>query len=837
MVRRILALLVFLGCAAGVHAQINPLTQIQWPLTTGTGAPTSSCTDANKGQPYTDTANSVDYTCGGTATGWFASSGTPGISSVEGTAPIQVNGDSGVPHTGAVIVSCAGGSCSGSGGSTLVLQNPVQQGTGPNVYYLTPSSCSASFSSGLVAECNGNTGAIVGAAGGANIDWTNFNFAGTGIPSGSINSLYAIAISSSSRYDAFGITNFAVSGGGLSCSGSSASMFIPTFTGGFWTTSQVSHACTPPTTWTSVDFNISGVRALGGQEGFVNVNGVYLEIDYTGSAVPVPNSINVGYPLNVTNGVVSITNGWPVYIQSSTIAVGPFQLPPATGLNAGYAYLVQDATVAGSCGGSGGGSGNPEFCYSNGAAYVGIPLSGGGGGGFTAGGDLSGSSTSQTVIGLRGISLPSAATGYLYYNGIAYTYQTPAGAGTVTTTGSPISGQLTKFSGPTSITNANATDLLTAMQSATNCNLSGYAASPQAGGCIAVTGLTNPMFALGQMIYSTNTSGTPGVVAAASGTDTSVPQVLVETPGGAPAFSRAGTTGRTVTGTTDTIAAADRATLVTYTSSSATAVSLTSAATLGTNFTFAVRNTGTGTVTITPTAGTIDSTTDSAGSSIALSPQQWCVFNSPDNVNYTGRCSVGSTGSTINMTGDTVSSGTLPNVTSVTSKVNGGALPASKAFVGTNSSSQITDASTTYGTNSAKGIVQCDGTTISCSGGVISQMSGVRPAIMATTFVGVPANSQILYYVPAAIALTVPSSCATSQMKAAVAATSSTVFLVNDLTTSTTLCTATFSASGTVAVFTGSGGTISPGDIIEIVGPATADATLATIGASIYATR
>lgn len=40
----------------------------------------------------------------------------------------------------------------------------------------------------------------------------------------------------------------------------------------------------------------------------------------------------------------------------------------------------------------------------------------GGGGGFTAGGDLSGTSTSQQVIGLRGLALPSlgAATGYLY---------------------------------------------------------------------------------------------------------------------------------------------------------------------------------------------------------------------------------------------------------------------------------------------------------------------------------------------------------------------------------------------------------------------------------------
>lgn len=112
-----------------------------------------------------------------------------------------------------------------------------------------------------------------------------------------------------------------------------------------------------------------------------------------------------------------------------------------------------------------------------------------------------------------------------------------------------------------------------------------------------------------------------------------------------------------------------------------------------------------------------------------------------------------------------------------------------------------------------------------------------QPAQITTTFVGVPANNQIMLYVPASVAMTVPSSCTGSFMKAAVAATSSAAFLVKDLTTSTTLCTATFSGSGTVATLSGSGGSISTGDIIEIIGPASADATLATIGANVLATR
>lgn len=112
-----------------------------------------------------------------------------------------------------------------------------------------------------------------------------------------------------------------------------------------------------------------------------------------------------------------------------------------------------------------------------------------------------------------------------------------------------------------------------------------------------------------------------------------------------------------------------------------------------------------------------------------------------------------------------------------------------------------------------------------------------QPAQITTTFVGVPGNSQVMYYAPATFAMTIASSCTNSKGNAAVAATGSTAFLIKDLTTSTTLCTATFSASGTTAAYTGSGGSIAAGDIIEIIGPSTADATLATIGLSVYATR
>ena len=49
------------------------------------------------------------------------------------------------------------------------------------------------------------------------------------------------------------------------------------------------------------------------------------------------------------------------------------------------------------------------------------------GSGFTAGGDLSGSSTSQKVIGLDGYSLPTLSSGYLQWNGSSWAFGSPGG--------------------------------------------------------------------------------------------------------------------------------------------------------------------------------------------------------------------------------------------------------------------------------------------------------------------------------------------------------------------------------------------------------------------------
>src|SRR5690349_12033876 len=67
-----------------------------------------------------------------------------------------------------------------------------------------------------------------------------------------------------------------------------------------------------------------------------------------------------------------------------------------------------------------------------------------------------------------------------------------------------------------------------------------------------------------------------------------------------------GMAGRTVTGTTDSITSTDLFSSVTYNSASPVAVSLPFASSFATNFAFAVGNLGAGTVTITPTSGTIN---------------------------------------------------------------------------------------------------------------------------------------------------------------------------------------------------------------------------------------
>src|ERR1700733_1984739 len=82
-VRFVCFLALLCGVAAHGQTQINPNTQIRWPSTANSGAPTLPCNAANYGQPYTDITNNKGYMCG--SSGWFLSGGnaTPGGSNCQ----------------------------------------------------------------------------------------------------------------------------------------------------------------------------------------------------------------------------------------------------------------------------------------------------------------------------------------------------------------------------------------------------------------------------------------------------------------------------------------------------------------------------------------------------------------------------------------------------------------------------------------------------------------------------------------------------------------------------------------------------------------------------------
>jgi len=128
----------------------------------------------------------------------------------------------------------------------------------------------------------------------------------------------------------------------------------------------------------------------------------------------------------------------------------------------------------------------------------------------------------------------------------------------------------------------------------------------------------------------------------------------------------------------------------------------------------------------------------------------------------------------------------------------------------------------------------CTATNGVCSSG------GNQPADINYPLIGTQTSSnQVLGYFVNALStsITIPSSCTGSYGIAQNAATGSIAFTVKDITTATTLCTFTWAGSGTTAVVTGSGGTISAGDVVEALGGAVADGTLGNLAVGVYGTR
>lgn len=109
--------------------------------------------------------------------------------------------------------------------------------------------------------------------------------------------------------------------------------------------------------------------------------------------------------------------------------------------------------------------------------------------------------------------------------------------------------------------------------------------------------------------------------------------------GQVPAWCLGGVGGRTVSGTTDTIAATDRGQSVLYTSTSAVAVTLPDPSTLGSNFVFvASARTGSGVITFTAAAGTFLNSSGGTATTKVMTAGETCSISSPDNTNYLARC-------------------------------------------------------------------------------------------------------------------------------------------------------------------------------------------------------
>lgn len=110
--------LVMIFCeAAQAQQQINPVTQIRWPLITGAGTPAATgavCSATHYGQPYQDISvtPNVAYTCG--TDGWAVRGGavSSGVSSINGSTGAFT-------FTGAG-VSCAANTCTFLGGGGTI---------------------------------------------------------------------------------------------------------------------------------------------------------------------------------------------------------------------------------------------------------------------------------------------------------------------------------------------------------------------------------------------------------------------------------------------------------------------------------------------------------------------------------------------------------------------------------------------------------------------------------------------------------------------------------------------------------------------------------------------
>jgi hypothetical protein len=128
------------------------------------------------------------------------------------------------------------------------------------------------------------------------------------------------------------------------------------------------------------------------------------------------------------------------------------------------------------------------------------------------------------------------------------------------------------------------------------------------------------------------------------------------------------------------------------------------------------------------------------------------------------------------------------------------------------------------------------GFAVEVNSGATALVFNTKPFDVAVFAPGVGTNSQKLARIALARAVSFPSGAANSQAKASAAATGSTVYTLTK--NGTSFATVTFAASATSGTWTqASTTTFAAGDVLEIDGPGTADATLADVGITLSGTR
>ena len=325
---------LFTIAAAWGQTKINPATQVNWPLVTGSGAPSAlACTVDNYGQPYTDVLNNKSYMCG--SSGWIQGGG--GVTSLNAlTGAVNLVGDSTIsvtpnsPTTNELQLHAIG-----TFGTTLTPPISGQYVFIPATTF-TPSVTSANYpavgngSSGVFASANTCTGlppyeAINCATLGSSSAGT---WSGYALPSyvsaANVTAVYAVEISSLSgnyfydgtfgadatidAYNGATVIGTLVSNPSQAYSNQQQTVQLTTITG----------STVPNVTITaSVNNNYNPGVTL-------TVNQVGLLVYYTGTAPPAtPSYINVNSPLYYN-------------AQTNSLGIGP-DMTPATGLGG---YLI-----------------------------------------------------------------------------------------------------------------------------------------------------------------------------------------------------------------------------------------------------------------------------------------------------------------------------------------------------------------------------------------------------------------------------------------------------------------------------------------------------------------